>query len=124
MSNRVTYKLQHRNLGIEKISFHFPPNGASQPAAVTGRGVASLTRASTGVFTITLSDSYEDLVGASVLVGLATAADITVQLGAVDVKSAKTIVLRTLASAVLTDIAADPDNIIWVELSLRNTSVQ
>lgn len=52
------------NVLPKTLAFRWYPNGTSTVATVYGRGVASVTRNSTGNYTITLTDKYYRLVGA------------------------------------------------------------
>lgn len=124
MANRAFKKsVQSLEVDITILSLSFAPDGTNAPTGITGRGVESISREGAGDFLITLQDAYSALLGVKMSIAMGTALDISPQLGAVDVASAKTIVVRTIVAAVETDIAADADNRVYVELSLRNSNV-
>ena len=83
------------------IAGSFAPNGSSAIAAsgVEGIGV-TVARTTTGVFTVTLASTYSSMVCANLTLALATASsaasDNRLELGAIDVASAKTIVIRNI----------------------------
>jgi hypothetical protein len=83
-------------------------------------GVASVVKSGTGLYTITLQDQYQDLLGISVIIGGNPLVHAGV--GAVDVVSAKTIVVQTIDEAgVLDDVAAA--SVVYITLVLSNSSV-
>ena len=110
--------------GIVKIAGSFAPNNTSALVATStyGKGF-TVARTDTGKFTITLSDTYTRLENFTGIIALTAVLDLKLQLGAVDVTSAKTIVLNVLAIATPTDIVANAANRIYFELSLVNSSL-
>ena len=101
----------------------FAPNGSSAVAASSRKGPGwSVARTSAGLFTITLTDKWNDFVSGSATAQLATAADINAQLG-VWTAASKTITIRLIAVATETDVAADANNRVHFTLWMRNTSV-
>jgi len=92
-------------------------------AAVTGfsfPGVASVAKTGTGLYTITLQDQYQDLLSLSAIIGGNPL--IHAGVGAVNVVSAKTIVIQTIDEAgLLADTAAACT--VYVSLDLSNSSV-
>ena len=112
--------------GIKIISGSFAPNGASavSAASVKGKGF-SVARTGAGVFTITLQDAYVALLAGHCTLQLAVAADQYVQLGAIDVVTAKTVVINAwdISDAALADIAANAGNRIHFTLVLSNSSL-
>lgn len=110
------------------VYFSFAPNGSSAISSTgnKGRGVDSVARTSAGVFTLTLSADYADLVYAAATVQLATAADMHAQIGTYTAPTASanaTLVVRTIAVATETDIAANANNRVNVKLVFRKSSV-
>ena len=113
--------------GVVLLGFSFDTNGASDPVAstITGRGVASVVLASTGVYTITLQDVYPYLLSATASLQLASADDkVAANIGAVDL-NAKTIQVRLydLSTAAATNVAAATGNRVNVTLVLKNSQV-
>jgi len=113
---------------IDVIALEIYPQGTSAPVVAHSGGVTSVARADVGLFTVTLDETYVDLFGHSLSVGLADPADSTeVKLGAVDL-SAKTVQLQAYtldadAAAVAADITADDDNRIGLVLYLSKALV-
>jgi len=112
------------NLGHQyvMISGSFLPNGTSAVANAsnTGKGF-TVARTSAGKFTITLANKYAKCIAAHATIAMATSTDIVPQFGAIDVASAKTVVLNTLVAAVETDIASNAANRVYFTLILANS---
>jgi hypothetical protein len=101
-----------KTLGRELIVIagSFAPNGSSAVSATSRKGRGwSVARTDVGLFTITFTDKYVDLVSAIATAQLATAADIKAQIGTYTAAS-KTLVIRLLAVATETEVAADANN--------------
>ena len=99
----------------------FYPQATSAPtlAANQSRGVASVARSAAGRFLLTLDDPHHHLVAAIATTQLATAADMQAQIGTISnlgSSSATTVVVRTIAGATETDIAANANNSVSVLL--------
>lgn len=103
---------------------------AASAASLTGgvNGVASCTikgasaeRTGVGEYTITLDDAYAALVCANANLMASTAVDLVPQFKSEDVASGKTVVVRTLAGATATEVAAACS--LHVSLFLRNSSI-
>lgn len=85
----------------------------------SGQGL-SISRASAGVLTISIPDSYPNLIGASVMIQRSSGAvDLVAQIASADVSTAKTVVIRTLAGAVPTDTANG--DVLYISLDMRNS---
>lgn len=63
-------------------------------------------KSGTGIYTITLTDAYVNLLSAQLTVKAATAVDLVAQVKTYDVVSAKTVVIELLAAATPTEPAA------------------
>lgn len=125
MANRNLKDVLGMNYGEVKLCGSFRPNGtgAVDNTTNTGHGF-TVARTGVGTFTITLSDSWHQLISGKFQVQMNAATDLVVQIvGAVDVLSAKTIPIAVLASAVATDIASNANNRIYFELTLKNSTV-
>lgn len=81
---------------------------------------ASIAKTGTGEYTVTLEDKYSKCMGVYAQLG-ETAADLQAVPGAVDVVSAKTIVINTKTAGVNTDAAATAT--LYVKIVLRNSSI-
>jgi hypothetical protein len=88
--------------------------------APAGDGWAA-TRSGVGVFTITFEHNWQDLIAAIGTVQLSTAADMDAQVGDYTAAS-RTLVLRTVAGATETDIAADANNRVHFVVAFKKTS--
>jgi hypothetical protein len=104
-----------------KISFA----GSGAPTLVTAggisKGVASVSRTSAGKFVVTLSDTYNYLVGAKgVFVASGGAAAPNVCVDSESVASAKTVTILTQAGGVNTDPASG--EVLLLEIELKNSS--
>ena len=110
--------------GLEVITGSFAPNGSSALDQSSVKGVGfSVAYTSTGLYTITLQDVYASLVSATATFQMATATDVKPQFGAY-VAASKTLVLRSIAVASVTDIAANANNRISFVLVLKKSDVK
>lgn len=108
------------------IDLTFFPDTANPPTvnANQARGVASVVRNSAGVFTITLEDAYLRLVSKNASVQLSSAADLKAQFGDISnlgTTTPVTVVVRLLAVATPTDMAADANNSVSVQLCFSDS---
>ncbi len=110
---RKRYQLESLGEGRVRIGGRFRPNGASAIDNTLNEGSAGWTVAftSTGLFTVTLEDVWNYAFDKSLSFEMASATDVVPQWGAIDL-TARTLQIRSLAAAVLTNIASDPGN--WV----------
>lgn len=122
--NRNFVSIQALSRGVKVIAGSFAPDGTNPVSAVKGKGF-SVARTGVGIFTVTLEDTYVDLLDAQVSLQLNSADDKFMQLGPIDVQSAKTIVLRCwdISGAALTDIAAHAQNRVHFSLNLKASTV-
>ncbi len=103
------------------LNIRFFPVSAADPtySAQDTKGVTSIVLTTTGVWTITLQDSYKRLLSAQATIQMASATDLVPQFGAVSnlgTATPVTVVLRANAVATPTDIAANAANSISVTL--------
>jgi len=130
MANRYFHPVQGAlQRGMVKLAGSFRPNGTGtiDNADNTGQGF-TVVHTSTGVFTITLTDKYTELVSAQVSLQMNALTDAVLQFGAHDVSSAKTIIIRAgdydgAGAIAAVDIASHANNRIHFELWLKNSSV-
>jgi len=111
---------------VVTLGISWAPNGSSavDQTSLKGRGVASVTRNSAGVFTVLLQDVYPTLLAAVATAQLATAADIVAQVGTSTLTAnGKSIVVTLLVGAVATDVAANANNRVNLLLILKNSGV-
>lgn len=92
-------------------------------ASVSGETIlgASVAKTGTGQYTITLEDSYPELLACNLTLAAATAVNLVPQIVSADVVSAKTIVFKLLAVATATDPSAVCK--VHVSLKLKNSGV-
>ena len=124
MANRVMYEMGCLNRDVVILAGSFAPNGASAISASSNKGFGwSVARANTGVFTITLQDSYSALLSGQVQLQLASTDDKFAVLGEVDL-SAKTVTIYVydISGGASADLAANANNRINFVLHLANTS--
>jgi hypothetical protein len=115
---RQTLETVHK--GEVRLAGGFRPNGSSTPTAFYGNWISSVALTSTGLFTVTLKNPYKGLrvVGKNYSLQLSAAADTVLQWGTYDA-SAGTIQVRSLTAGSVANIAANADNIIWLELVVK-----
>lgn len=118
---------------VYQINLTFYPQGTSNTAytvaagtLVGGKGVASVLRnSSAGEYLITLQDTYARLLSKYGSIQMASATDLNLQFATianVGTASAPTILVRALAGATPTDIAADANNSVSVTLTFSDAT--
>jgi len=120
---RIFYDQKSLHRSLTRLAFSFPTNGASSPASVTGRGVKSVVRTATGLYTVTLQDYWTALLHGKATLQLATPAKQKAQIkGAFNPATALTFVVGTFASDTgsAADVAAAANNRVNVLLLLQN----
>lgn len=126
MANRNFDGVQTLGKGVKIISGSFAPNGSSAVSAASNKGKGwSVARTSAGLFTITLEDAYVALLAVNASLQLTAADDKFVQIGVVDVVTAKTVQIRVwdVSGAAVADVAAAAGNRINFELVLSNSTL-
>ena len=124
MAEKIFFDVQALNPHVKIVCGSFKPNGSSavDNTANTGTGW-TVARGGTGIFTVTLGDKYPGILSATCSLALNAVADSKVQFGAIDVASAKTLVINVITTASAADIAANANNRIHFTLILRNTDL-
>lgn len=121
MADRNFNYCQTLNESVRFIGGNFSI-AASGGAATKVNGLGwSVAKTTTGVYTITLEDSYVSLIACNVSVMAATAVDLVAQIKSHDVVSAKTIVIDLNAGATPTEPSAV--TLIHFIAMLSNTTV-
>jgi len=126
MADRTGYQAKSLDINVYALAFSFAPNGASavDQDSIVGRGIASVTRDDTGDFTIVLEDKWYALLSAQFTISHNADTDVVAQIASEDVNgSTPKIVIRILAVATPTDIAANANNRVYGLLMLRNSGV-
>ena len=109
------------NRRARELHIRFFPAGAGAPtyAAQDSKGVASIVRNSAGEWLVTLQDTYKRLLSAQATIQMAAATDLVPQIATVaNLASALpvTVIVRALAVAAPTDIAANANNSFMLSL--------
>lgn len=106
------------------IKGSFAPNGASAIDQASNRGDQlrwSVARAAQGEYDVTLADNINAITAVTAVVQLAAAAARYIQIGAVNT-AARTVRIRVVdASGVAQDVAADANNRINFQITVRGT---
>lgn len=126
MANRTAYPVKTLEVSAYVVAFSFAPNGTSavDQTSIVGRGIKSVARDAVGDFTVTLEDKWPALLGAHFTISHNADTDVVPQIASEDVGGATPkIVIRVLAGATPTDIAAHANNRIYGTLILRNSGV-
>ena len=124
MAEKIFFDMQALNPHVKIICGSFKPNGSSAVDNDSNTGAGwTVARSGTGIFTVTLGDTYPGILSATCSVALNAVADTKVQFGAIDVASAKTLVINVITTASAADIAANANNRIHFCLVLRNTDM-
>lgn len=126
MASRVTDFLKAILKGGVVVAGGFRPNGAGAIDNTLNVGTKGWTVARTGAgqFTITLDDGYPSVVAVVGMSQLNAALDGFIQgRGALDVTTAKTMVLENMIGAVATDIASNANNWVYFIAFLKNSQV-
>jgi hypothetical protein len=137
MANRTCYEVQALGKEVKIISAVVRITGAASAAnnivvvepsnvgKTTINGIASVARTAAGTITITLADRWVGLEGVSVAYAPHNGGARDVNLGAIDVVTNRTVVVRTInASLVATDTPNTEIDRIYLTLFLKNSSVQ
>jgi hypothetical protein len=128
MADQICHNVRSPELRPKLISGRFFPNGTStSPLPFVGEGIASVVRtASAGVFTVTLLDSYAQLISATADVQHVTAADLEPQYGAfanLGTSEPVSFTLRVLAGSTGTDITANADSSVMFQVLFNDSGV-
>lgn len=116
-----THEIKSKTRGCVEVQGSFAPAGTGAVTTVNGTGF-TVARTDVGEFTITLNESYNELVACTAGLMLATPGDQVLQFGAFS-SANKTLVLNVwdISGGALADIAADADNRIHFRLTLKRT---
>ena len=108
--NKYFWDLQSLSREVKMIIGSFAPAGTGSPTAAKGDGWSAV-RSEAGVFLVTFSHNYQDLIagGASVQVVQASDIDLYAQLGTYD-PSASTLGIRLKQAGADADLAANANN--------------
>lgn len=104
------YPIQVKTPEAYIIAGSFAPDTANPVTAVNGSGF-TVARTAQGTFTVTLDEAARDLVSATATVQTAAADNYWAQIGATDVSTAKTVVVRLIdETGTAQDLAANANN--------------
>lgn len=108
-----------------RLSGGFAPNGTSNPTTVYGNWIQSVVRdGGAGIFLVTLKPDFRNMrnKGKQATLQLSAVADSKVVLGPYSA-SAGTLRVWIVTGAAAADIAANADNIVWLDLTMSYTSL-
>jgi len=124
MAAKIFFDVQALNPHVKIVCGSFKPNGSSAVDNDDNTGTGfTVARGGTGSFTVTLDAKYPALLSGQCSLALNAAADSKVMFGAIDVASAKTVIINVITTASAADIAAHANNRIHFALFLRNTDL-
>ena len=124
MAEKIFFDMQALNPHVKIVCGSFKPNGSGAVDNDDNTGAGwTVARGGVGIFTVTLGDIYPGILSATCSVALSAVADTLVQFGAIDVVSAKTLVINVITGGSAADIAANAANRIHFCLVLRNTDM-
>ena len=124
MAEKIFFDVQALNPHVKIVCGSFCPNGSSAVDNDSNTGTGwTVARGGTGSFTVTLTDKYPALLSGQCSLALNAAADSKVQFGAIDVASAKTVIINVITTASAADITSNANNRIHFCLFLRNSSL-
>ena len=106
--NAYFWGLQSPSREIKMIFGSFAPAGTGSPTDAKGDGW-SAARTAEGVFTVTFTHNWKDLIACGADLRLDASADSVAQVGTY-VAASRTLLIRTLTAGSDDDIAADADN--------------
>ncbi len=110
MANRQFHRMQALQKEVKKLQVKVSTDGSADVVSSVGTGIASVAHAA-NAYTVTLEDKYNDIIGVSVIGGVSASWHVD----SADVKVAKTVVVESSAAQASTEI--------YIELTLKNTSV-
>lgn len=121
MANRNFNRKQALEKEVKEIYLDVAIGATGAPTLTRGLGVASIARNSAGLYTVTLQDAYMKLMSVNISQVVSAAEDITFQVAAESVASAKTVQFRCQAAAVATDPSSGSR--LLIQFNLKNSSV-
>ena len=102
------------------IAGSIPLSAAAAVGTVSIKGIASVVKSGTGLYTVTLEDKYSSLISINANV-IDSAEDIAINFASVSITSAKTLVIQTKVAGSLADVT-DACSISF-QIILSNSSV-
>ena len=123
MANRSFNRKQALEREVKELYADIAIGSSGAPTLSRGTGVASISRTSTGLYVLTLSDAYQRLMACQVSILSASAEDIHPQLVSESVASAKTISFRTIKGSDGTVVDPASGDRLLIKIDLKNSSV-
>ncbi len=123
MANRAYHRVQSLAREVKSLYAYVSIGSSGAPTLNANKslGVASITRDSAGVYIVTLQDKYSALLHMDVMQLQATAQNLTFQVEAESVASAKTIQFQCKAAATETDPTSG--SVLLIKIDVKNSSV-
>lgn len=126
MAARNLYPLRTLVRELIPIAGSFAPNSSSTVALTSRKGLGySVVRTSTGLFTITLTDAFNDVVCAEAMLQLGTSDDKLTQLGTVVLTGTTPVVqirVWDISGAAVADVSANAANRVSFVIWARNSA--
>ena len=114
--------LETTNKGAVVLFGGFKTNGGSSPTAaqIFGNFIQSVTRTGAGAYDVLLKPEFRnlDVISKQISLQLATPGDSKAQFSTY-VKTTGVQKVATITTAAAADIAADADNIVWIQMTIR-----
>ena len=114
--------LETTNKGAVTLFGGFKTNAGASPTAamICGNFIASVTRTGAGAYDVLLKPEFRnlDVISKQISLQLAAAGDSKVQFGTY-VKTTGVQKVVTVTATAAADIAADADNIVWIQMTIR-----
>lgn len=125
MADRIFHNMQSYSRGTIYLAGAFRPNGSSAVDNDLNKGHGfTVARSATGVYDVTIEDSFTDFVSIMCNLSHATLADEYVRPGTIDIaNNTFEILAHDGATPAALDIASDVDTFIHFLAILKNTSV-
>lgn len=120
MANRNFNRHQSLEKEVKTLYAEVAIGATGAPTLTKGLGIASIARTGAGRYTVTLDDKYTRLMYVQISELDSTSEDITFQLTAQDVTSAKTVSFACKAAAVDTD--PQSGSVLYIKIDLKNSS--
>lgn len=127
MSSRITQNLQCLGMNKVLVTCQFSPQGTGAPVTPTQgqKGIKSVTRTGVGLYTITFNSTWAFLAAFKYAFSLASGANLSVQIVSQSLLASGggTVNIRIWdgVAAAVADIAANANNIVYLEFTLRNS---
>lgn len=126
--SRINYPVMSPNHDTVEVNGSFAPQAAGNPITIFGGAEFAVVRNGTaGEWKLTFTEAFAQLLDAQMTIQMAAATDLTPQIATFTAATpgvAATLLLRALAAATPTDIAANANNRVHFKITFRTTTFQ